>query len=47
MNVAIINQFDTIEEAYQSALNHANIEDRIVVFGSFYSVSPILRLMKE
>ncbi len=47
MNVAIINQFDTIEEAYQSALNHANIEDRIVVFGSFYSVSPIFRLMKE
>jgi dihydrofolate synthase/folylpolyglutamate synthase len=41
LNAADISQFQTIARAYKTVLNHATVQDRIVVFGSFYAVSPI------
>lgn len=38
--------FESILKAYEAALNVANINDRIIVFGSFYAVTPILRALK-
>ncbi len=34
--------FDNVISAHQAALNEANPEDRIVVFGSFYTVAEVL-----
>lgn len=47
LNAADISQFQTIAQAYKTVLNHATVHDRIVVFGSFYAVSPILQAMKN
>jgi dihydrofolate synthase/folylpolyglutamate synthase len=40
-----VSVFTSIPEAYQEALNIAQINDRIVVFGSFYAVEPVLRTL--
>ena len=47
LKAADISQFQTVAEAYKTVLNHVTVHDRIVVFGSFYTVSPILQAMKN
>ncbi len=42
---ATVEQFDSPEQAYAKALARANPDDRIVVFGSFLTVSAILQGM--
>ena len=42
-----INSFKTLTEAHQAALQQANIQDRIVVFGSFYTVAGIQAILEE
>lgn len=39
--------FDTVKEAYQNALEQANDEDIILVFGSFYTVAEVLLLIPD
>ncbi|NOR52401.1 MAG: bifunctional tetrahydrofolate synthase/dihydrofolate synthase [Gammaproteobacteria bacterium] len=39
-----VNQFDSVAEAYQSAMDLAASGDQIIVFGSFFTVSDILEL---
>ena len=45
IGVSAVGEFTTVFEAYQSALNQATVHDRIVVFGSFFTVSQILSLV--
>lgn len=37
-----IYQFNNVVEAYQAALSQATVDDRIIVFGSFHTVGPVL-----
>ncbi|NCX93344.1 MAG: hypothetical protein EBX40_01545 [Gammaproteobacteria bacterium] len=43
--VSPVNQHADIKKAYQSALNEMRQNDRLVVFGSFYTVAAILKPM--
>jgi dihydrofolate synthase/folylpolyglutamate synthase len=38
---------ETLEEAFLNALNQAAADDVVVVFGSFYSVSAVLKLQRQ
>ena len=38
---------ETLEEAFLNALNQAATDDVVVVFGSFYSVSAVLKLQRQ
>lgn len=38
--------YDSVAEAYQAALAEASADDRIVVFGSFYTVAEVMALEK-
>jgi dihydrofolate synthase/folylpolyglutamate synthase len=42
LGASIINVFDSVITAYKTALNHAKSNDRIIVFGSFRAVGPVL-----
>lgn len=42
LQAAHVKVFTSVLQAYQEALNIAQVNDRIVVFGSFYTVEPIL-----
>ncbi|KPJ92892.1 MAG: hypothetical protein AMJ53_08520 [Gammaproteobacteria bacterium SG8_11] len=42
-----IAAFDRIESAYRAACDNANAGDRIVVFGSFYTVAAVLPLAQK
>lgn len=42
LGACCVYPFDSVIDAYQDALNQATINDRIVVFGSFHTISPIL-----
>ena len=37
----------SVEEAFLNALNHAAADERIIVFGSFYSVAAVLELISQ
>jgi len=37
-------EFDSITQAYQQALKNAQPDDRIIVFGSFYTVAEVMQL---
>lgn len=43
VNQQLVVEFDTVEEAYDVALENANKNDLVVVFGSFITVSKILK----
>jgi len=42
-----IYPFDSVLEAYYAALSQATVNDRIIVFGSFYTVGPVLDFQKS
>lgn len=42
-----ISTYSSITKAYQSVLNVANEKDRIIVFGSFYTVSEVLQNVRN
>lgn len=42
-----ITRFDSPDEAFQDALNRASENDRIVVFGSFYTVAGVMAYRKS
>lgn len=42
MGVPAIDGFSTVLEAYQSALSQVTVHDRIIAFGSFFTVSGVL-----
>ena len=41
-NKIIINKFNNIIEAFENALNKADLNDNIIIFGSFLTVSAIM-----
>lgn len=42
-----VNQYSSIKQALQQVLQQANKEDRIIVFGSFYTVASVCRSMPD
>jgi dihydrofolate synthase/folylpolyglutamate synthase len=42
-----ISNFDTVEQAYLAARERANLDDRIVVFGSFLTVAGVLNTLNR
>jgi dihydrofolate synthase/folylpolyglutamate synthase len=40
---AAVEEFESIAQAYRAALERAGPDDRIVVFGSFLTVSDVMR----
>jgi len=47
VKVEAINSFNMLSEAHTAALQQANTLDRIVVFGSFYTVAGIQAILEE
>jgi len=45
INMHKIHELDTVVQAYQTALAHAEKGDRLIVFGSFHTVEAVLRLI--
>jgi len=39
-----VKKYDTVEDAYEQAMSEAKKGDRVVAFGSFYTVAKVLRL---
>jgi dihydrofolate synthase / folylpolyglutamate synthase len=42
LGIKTTRSFESVIDAYTAALNKAQINDRIIVFGSFYTVAPLL-----
>ena len=41
------NCYATVNDAYQHALQKAETDDRILIFGSFHTVEAIMRILPE
>lgn len=42
-----IKCFDSIQQGYQAAKRHSTVNDKIIVFGSFLTVGPVLALLEN
>lgn len=43
----VVLEYNDIEEAYKTALEKAHVDDRLIIFGSFHTVSEALSLIKN
>jgi len=45
-NQVVVNKFDTLDQAYKNARKKSNVNDNIIIYGSFFAVSEIMRGVK-
>ena len=42
-NKAVINKFDTLDQSYKNVLKKSKLNDNIIIYGSFFAVSEIMK----
>ncbi|MDC0127470.1 bifunctional folylpolyglutamate synthase/dihydrofolate synthase [Methylophilaceae bacterium] len=45
-NKVVISKFNTLDKAYENARNKSNLNDNIIIYGSFFAVSEIMKGIK-
>ena len=39
----MINKFDTLDQSYKNVLKKSKLNDNIIIYGSFFAVSEIMK----
>jgi dihydrofolate synthase / folylpolyglutamate synthase len=46
-HITAVNEFSSLEQAFESAMSRAKEGDRVVIFGSFHTVSEVKQKMTD